>query len=402
MLPGGQALLVTVGTSRITSFDDARVDLVSLPSGERRTLIEDAAHARYVGTGHIVYSRAGTLLAVPFDLDRMELAGPPQVLLDGIVHDPLRGIVNASISRSGSLAYLAGGPAVVGKRLAFMDREGNAMPLTERRLPYLSVAASPDGRHLALSIDGANSNIWIHDIERDILSRLTMEWSNFLPTWTPDGAKVTFLSDREGEASIYSRPADGSGEPEALAPADRPQYPTSWSPDGRFLLFDALVPGQNTNIWVLDREDGSVRPFLETPFTEGTGRFSPDGRWVAYSSDETGEMEIYVRPFPGPGRKWPISSGGGDDPGWSSNGSELFYADEDGRLIAMQVETGEEFRPGRPRVLLDRDDLRGGDVMPDGERFVVILEPEDDSPPAEFRVILGWARDLPRLAPPSP
>ena len=403
LLPGGRGLLLTVGTSRITSFDDAHVDLVSLPSGERRTLIEDAAHARYVSTGHIVYTRAGTLLAVPFALDRMELAGPPQVVLDGIVHDPLRGVVNISVSRSGSLAYLAGGPADPGKNLAFLDREGNATLLTERRLPYMSVAASPDGRYLAMGIDGANSNVWIHDLERDILSRLTMEWSNFLPTWTPDGAEVTFMSGRTGEGTgIFSRRADGSGDPVELVPPGQLQTPTSWSPDGRFLLFDAKQPDQNDDIWVLNREDGSVRPFLETPFTERGGSFSPDGRWVAYESDEAGDWEVYVRPFPGPGRKWPISSGGGEGARWSLEGSELFYRDGDGRLVAMPVETGAEFRPGRPVTLFVRDDVVWGDIMPDGERLVAVLEPEDKSPSAELRVILGWARDLPRLAPHSP
>ena len=241
------------------------------------------------------------------------------------------------------------------------------------------------------------------------MTRLTFEGINEHPTWTPDGRRVTFRSDRAGATNLFWKPADGSGAAERLTTSENTQSPSSWSPDGQVLAFyerpigGAFTP--NRDIWVLPIEgEQKPRPFLQTPFEEAGAVFSPEGRWLAYMSTESGRQEIYVQPFPGPGGKWQISTEGGREPAWARNGREIFYRNGD-QLMAVDITTDPTFSAGTPKVLFEGTfemanlSRANYDVAPDGQRFVMIQEGGSDSAPAQINFVLNWFEELKRRVP---
>jgi len=397
VLPSGDVVFTIVtGTG-------SSVAALSRETGEVRTVIEDAVRARYTPTGHLVYSQAGQLLAVPFDAHNLEVTGPPVPLIDEVAPEEF------SISQEGGLLYGQGSAALVPEvEILSVDRSGTARPLTPKPGPYVEPRLSPDGRRLAVTVAGESGiDIWVLELARDALTRLTFEQGNdSIPIWTPDGRNVTFSSDREGGWHVFSVPADGSGQPVQLTNSEFPTTATSWTPDGQILAVQQGRPNTGLDISLL-RVDGDLpgepEVLLGTPFNEAQPVFSPDGRWLAYTSDESGRAEVYVRAFPGPGGRVQVSTDGGSHPSWSVNGRELFYRNGD-RMMAVSLSTEPELTPSRPVQLFEGrygqsplfivQELTYYDVARDGGGFVMIRPVESESEPTQLEVVLNWSEEL--------
>jgi serine/threonine-protein kinase len=394
-LPGGGVLL-TVGTSEIRTFDDARLAVWSPETGELHTVVEGGMYGRYVSTGHLIFTRDGTLFAVPFDPDRLEVSGRPEVVTEGVAADPLTGAAGFALSRNGTLAYIRG-EVTQDKRLWELGLDGHERLLREEPDYFANVDVSPDGRFLALEVDGANSDIWIYDLEREAMSRLTYEWNNLSARWSPDGQHIVYTRGRGGTGDLFWRRADGSGEPELLLASEFLKLSTSFSPDGKMLAFHQLDPETGWDLWLLNLEDRTAGPFLNTPYFERSPIFSPDGKWIAYTSDETGRTEVFVRPYPGPGGKWQVSIDGGFAPSWAPDGKSILFGWNDA-IYRVAVDASSGFRAGKPEVL-SRTSLQvtAADLFPDGSRFAAVVPEEVEPIPAEIQVLVNWSAGSPAL-----
>jgi len=396
VLPGGQAVVFTVKADDAASFDDTRIEAVSLRTRRRSVLISGGTSARYAASGHLIYGRAGALWAAPFDPVRLEVTGPAVTVLEGVAVSGVYGKADFSISGDGSLAYVPGRPWGADRRILQVDRSGRARLLIEARRAFGSLRLSPDGRRIALTIEGANNQVWVYDLERNTLTPQTLRWNNTEAIWTPDGRRLTFTSNREGPSNLFWQPADGSGPAERLTTSEHWQMPLSWSPDGKKLFFREQPKG--ADVWILQL-DGNRKPrlFLHEPFNEWQAAVSPNGRWLAYVSDESGRQEVYVRPFAAPGTRWPISPDGGSDPVWARNGTDLFYRNGDRMMSAtLAVTSDESFSAMKPRALFEAKTLSGEmsyDVTPEGE-FLMIEPGESDTPPAQINVVLNWLQEV--------
>ncbi len=394
ILPGGRSALFTVGSPSGRQDEDG-IALLSLEIGEWRMLLQGGSFPRYVDTGHIIYARNGSLLAVPFDLDRLEVAGAAVPVLDDVWMDSLgTGAAQFSVARSGALAYIGESAGVPQRSLVWVDREGHAEPVTEERRGFWVPRLSPLGGQVAVSVlESLNGDVWLYDLSRHTKTRLTFGKNDYDFVWTPDGRNVVFSSNREGAYSLFRRPVDGSGGVERLTRSSERQFPTSVSPDGRFLAYVQQAADTVWDVWLLPL-DGDPEPQLvvETRFLEVGGAFSADGAWLAYVSQESGREEIYVRPHPGPGRRWQTSTDGGREPLWSPAGSELFYREGD-KVIAVPVRTTPTFHAGSPRVLFEGryfQNLVGPpayDVTRDGQRFLMVQEPPEEAAPEDRQIV---------------
>jgi len=366
--------------TRADHWSDYRIATQSLKTGERRVLVQGATNARYLPTGHLVYARGGTLVATPFDAERLELTGAAVPILDGIMRANSNGPSSQwGFSGFGSLVYVPGNTANEAE-LVWVDRRGAAQPLKVPARDYETPRLSPDGGRLAVRILENKPDIWVYDMPRETLTRLTFEGYNSHPVWTPDGTRVTFTSYNNGSLRLFSKPADGSGLEQQLGTEEvATLFPQSWSSDGQVLTLSGLQQSTRSwDIWLLSRE-GRASPFLQTRFTEGSGTMSPDGHGLAYVSNESGGYQVYVQPFPGPGRKWQVSTEGGTEPVWSRNGRELFY--RNGRkMMSVDITSGPTFAAGNPKMLFEADyeplsTVFGGqnyDVTPDGQHFIMV------------------------------
>jgi Tol biopolymer transport system component len=379
-----------------------RLAAQSVATGERKDLNLSGNTPRYVSSRHLLYAQQANVMAVPFDSDRLEVRGAPVVVLQGVRTGQTGGAIY-SVSGTGTLVYVAGTAA--GQRsLVWVGRDGKEQPLAAPALAYGYPRVSPDGSRVAVELD---DQIWLYDLSRDTLTRFTFEGSiNQSPGWTPDGKRIVFRSNKEGPSNLFWQLADGSGGLERLASSDRVQNFTSWSADGQLLAFFEPSPTNLRDIWVLRLSDRKAEPFLRTRFNEGGASFSPDGRWLAYVSNESGRPEIYVQPYPGPGGKWQISSGGGTEPLWNRNGRELFYRSSTG-MLAVQIDTRSGFSPGKPAVLFEGEYASSEfpatgiayDVSPDGQRFLMVKELSQSPTATQINVVVNWFEELKRRVP---
>ena len=407
LLPGGKAVLFTVPLRDSARWDDSVVAVQSLETGERKTLIQGGTGARYVPTGHVVYLRAGTLMAVPFDPKRLEVIGTPVPLIEGVMQGSV-GSGQFSFSRRGDLVYVPGRDPE--RTLAFVDRQGVARDLPLPPGAYLAPRFSPDGRRIVVWISGANCHLLVHDIARGATTRLTQDADNHAPVWTPDGSRIVFNSTRAGPRSLFWMPADGSGPSEPLTPGKNVPEPGSFSPDGRLLAYVELDPTTRRDIWLLSLGDqGAPRAFLQTSFNEFMPSFSPDGRSLAYVSDQSGRNEVYTQPFPGPGERWQISTDGGTEPVWTRDGRELFYRNLD-KVMVVAMGTQPRVSPGKPSLLFQGPFLNAGDlpalsgsrqydVTPDGRALLMVKPSEQELAAAPIQFVVNWFEELKRLVP---
>jgi eukaryotic-like serine/threonine-protein kinase len=386
-----------------TPSGEERIYVQSIETKQRRTLAPGIG-ARYLPTGHLVYVQNGTMLAAPFDPVRLEMTTTPVTVLEGVGQAP-SGAPQVTFSQTGSLAYIPAGVTGLETMLVWVDAMGGERPLRTSDRIFWHPRLSPDGRRVAAASRGASEDLWTYDLARETWSRLTFDGSSSFPLWSPDGRRLTFQSSKGGSSDIYWKALDGNAAEERLVVGDRPSYPLSWSPDTRALAFVFNDPFTRQDIWAFMPEDkGKPRPFLQTTFREGAPVFSPDGRWLAYVSDESGRNEIYVRPFPGPGEKWTISSEGGNEPIWPSGSKQLFYRGPDA-MMAVDVTTSPTFSAGSPRRVFDDKYDRSNafwpnyDVTSDGKRFLMVKTSSRTPAPAQISVVLNWFEELKRRVP---
>jgi Tol biopolymer transport system component len=403
-LPGGKAVLFSAAMTTST-WVNPQVAVHSTATGERRNLVQLATQPRYALSGHLLYAHAGTLMAAPFDPQRLALTGAAVPVVQGVMQSAITGAAQYSLSATGSLVYVPGSIQADQRKLVWVTRNGTEQPIAAPARTYRIPRLSPDGRRVVVAIDDEGAQTWQYDLARDALTRLTFGGTvNQAPVWSPDGKRVAFQSNREGSLNVFSQLADGSGGLERLTSGSSPAA-NSWSSDGQLLAFVDVDPTTGWDIWVLRLSDHKAQIFLQTASNESAPIFSPDGHWLAYISDETGHSEVYVQPYPGPGGKWQISADGGTEPAWNPNGRELFY--RSGRkMMAVEIVTQLGFTAGKPRVLFEGDYLptplqfSNYDVSQDGQRFLMLKPSEaGDSAPAQINVVLNWFEELKRLAP---
>jgi serine/threonine-protein kinase len=385
------------------SLPSARVESLDLVSGQRQVVVRGGGRPRYTRTGHLLYVSGGTLYAAPFDIRQLRTRGSavPVIVTDGLL--------DFDVSAEGTLIYQS---ALAGERreLAWVDRRGRATSLGAPAMNYTYPRISPDGNRVAIDVmDPADRDIWMWDIGRRTLERFTKDSTgNPIVTWSPDGSQLVFGSEQSGVSNAYRQASDGSGEPERLLASDALQMPISYTPDGR-LLVSMEVKGQQRDIHLMTL-DGKRKsePLIHGPANELWAEVSPDGRWLVYDSDESGQFEVYVRPFPDAygGSRWQVSAAGGRQPVWSHDGRELFYRDYSGALMSVPVAAGHDFSPGRPVRLFEGTGYLGAgaqgggrtyDVSPDGSRFLMVRIGAQSSTP--LVVVLNWFEELERLAP---
>ena len=335
-LPGGQALLFTI-TAATGGPDNAQVAVLDLRTGTYTTVLRGGHHAHYVPTGHLVYGVAGALLGVPFDLGRREVTGPPVRILEGVMTSQNGGI-DMAITTTGTLAYVAGlGAAGAQLSLVWVDRMGREEPLTTPMRGYQYARIAPDGTRVALDIRDQDYDIWILDFARQTLTRFTFDPSlDMYPVWAPDSRRIVFASDRAGSQNLYSQAADGTGAVERLTESASPHFPYGITPHGDALVLREDTPQRSSDLLRLplaagpsglsragSRDAGALQPLVQSTFAELNAEVAPDGRWLAYQSNESGRDEIYVRPFPNAAAgRWQLSTGGGRTPLWARTGRE--------------------------------------------------------------------------------
>jgi len=408
VLPGTNIVLLTIQMATQVTYDDARIALLSLETGKWRTLFDGGSYARFVPSGHIVYAHGGALMAVPFDLPRLQVRGSPVPVQQGVVTTvATSGGAEYDVADTGLLAYVPGSTRPPERSLAWVDRQGVSKELPAPVNSYLTPRISPDGKMLAVQIFSAGSeDLWIYDFSRNTLMRLTFGGGggSAAPLWTPDSRKVIYRS-RVPTLTFRAKPADGSGAEETLFGKeleDPGATPSTVSPDGKTLLFGRRNVTGAIGIYRISL-DGSakVQPLMQSTFTQSNARFSPDGHWMVYTSNESGRDEIYVQPYPGLGGKWLLSAEGGSYPIWVRSGREIFFRNED-KVMVIPVETQPTFKAGTPRMLFRGGNyvmLQNYDVAPDGQHFLMIKEKEAPASSKEVSMVLHWTDELKRRVP---
>jgi serine/threonine protein kinase/Tol biopolymer transport system component len=386
ILPGGKAVLFTTSTTT-SAFDAANVEVMSLADHHTKTLVRGGTFGRYLPSGYLVYTNRGTLFAIPFDVDRLEVHGTPAPVLDQVGYNAGNGSAQLDFSQTGTLIYRSGGVTGGGLfTIAWLDGSGKVQPLLAKPGDYVNPSLSPDGQRLAVDVaEGSGTNTWVYDWQRDTMTRLTFTGS-ILPVWSPDGQYIAFGAPGEGMSVIRS---DGAGKPQLLTPSKTFQLPWSFAPDGKRLAFFELGSGTGYDLWTVPLESdsaglraGKPEVFLQTPAAELAPSFSPDGRWMAYYSNESGINQVYVRAFPDKSGKWQISNSGGWLPMWSRTGHELFFETLDRHImVTAYAVKGDSFVADKPRMWSDKQlgdpgNRKNFDLAPDGKRIIALMPVE--------------------------
>lgn len=397
-LPNGRHFLyVILGAERkncgifLSSIDDPK---------QKQQLLPDFSRVEYVAPGYLIFTRGTTLMAHEFDADHLQLKGEAFSLRENVGYDGYTAYGIFSVSQKDVLTF--GSIDQLKTQLIWTDRSGRRISSLGELARYAEPRLSPDEKKLVVErIDPATANfdLWIVELSRGTFTRFTFDPSNEVsPIWSPDGKRIVFCSNPRGSVNIYQKSSSGTGEDEILVDTPNPKYPTDWSRDGKYILYDEIDPKSKFDLWILPLSaDRKPMPFLHSQFNESHGQFSPDGKWIAYTSDETGRAEIYVRSFPAAGEKWQISTNGGDQAQWRRDGKELYYMAGDNKLMMVQVRTLQTFETEVPIPLFNAQvppntmtDARNQYVMSaDAQRFLVTaLASESTASP--ITVVLNW------------
>lgn len=403
-LPGGRALLFAMLTTECSSFDDARIIAYSLKSKDKKMVASGGTYPRYAATGHVLFARSGNLQAIPFDVKSLAPMGPAKTVLEGILMDSRGGSACFDISKDGTLVYISGGIISHNVDVVWMDRNGNRELILKSEPVQREIRVSPDGARLAFTRE---ADIWVYDMSLKTQIRITSDAAiDADPIWSPDGRRIAFASNRMGTMDIYERSADGTGAVVRLYGSSEPVRPMSWSPDGKILAFVKESRSTGFDIWLLSfsgEGQTSASEFVSTPFHERQPVFSPDGLWIAYISDESGEFDVYIQSSNREGQRRKLSTHGGIEPMWHPKGGELFFF-KGKTAFSAPVKTVPELATSAPRVLFETSDLitssryRNADISRDGSRFVTIT-PLDEPKELQISVVLNWFEELKRLVP---
>jgi eukaryotic-like serine/threonine-protein kinase len=385
---GGRIVLLT--SVPATGTGVSRIEALSAATGQRRVLVESGSFPLYASSGHLVFFRDGSLLAAPFDAERVTVTGPPVQVLENVAVDNY-GAPLVAVSASGAMVYAAYASNL--SRLVWVSRTGIEQAITDVPRQYLTPRLSPDGRSIVV---GDTGDLWLQDAARATFTRLTSNEgaANSWPVWTPDGKRIVF---RTSSGLRWLAP-DGNGSSQAISGTSDLDYPSSISPDTKTLAFSRLTGDRSADVYLLSLNgEPDVHPLLTTPAYEGGPQFSPDGRWMLYVSTESGRMEVYVRPYPGLDRKWQVSTQGGTHARWTDNGREIVYRNGD-KMMSVVVSAARALHLSQPRVLFERQYAFGPatttpnyDVSPDGQRFVMV---KDESGSGGLNVVLNWSEEL--------
>jgi serine/threonine protein kinase/Tol biopolymer transport system component len=393
-------------TDTASNGAESGVYVADLESKDRKRVVAADSNAVYSPPGYLLFVREGTLMAQPFDAGRIQTTSDAVPIADQVDSQSSRAQYQFSISQNGVLAYTSGRDGG-GALLTWFDRSGKVTGMLGAPNAFSWGAISPDGKTVAVQrVDQGLRDIWLHDLARGTASRLTFgPASNGYPVWSPDGRYVAFFSQRDGIGRPFQRAASGTGHDEVLSkPVGEPPTPTvveDWSRDGRYLTLRTVDPKTKSDIWVLPLNpdkpgDWKPFPYLQTEFDERFGRLSPDGRWLAYTSDESKRNEVYVRSFPTSGAKWPVSTNGGERSVWSRDGKELYFLSPDGAMMAAEVKSGSKFETGVPKSLFKVRFARGidswFDVSTDG-RFLIPVQVEQTAK-VPITVVVNWQAGL--------
>ena len=405
-LPDGRSLLFTVITASGSSVAVVNLD----EAGSRRIVMDNAADARYVSPGHLVYARLETLFATGFDLELRQAFGAQRPVVDNMFAESSTGRASYTIGAKGALVYAPGGTGQRADRLVWVDRQGNIEPLPKIEAGnYNHPRLSPDNGFVAYdaATPGGRREVWIYDVRREFSTRLTTGATDNMPVWAPHGNSVIFASSGRGKPGLYTRQADGGDETHPLLISDNSLWPISWH--DQTIAYYELNAETGRDIWLYELRGGprtQAELFQGSRFNERSPMFSPDGRWIAYVSNESGRDEVYVRGYPGSGLRYTISNGGGSEPVWSPDGNALFYRSEDGWLFEVPIDapgagSEDRFRAGSPEALFSgtfRSEIIARnqmyDITADGQRFVMIEEDAELRGPDRLHLVLDFAGEL--------
>lgn len=410
-LPDGNHFLYTSVDFGADLHSEANaIYVAALDSREHRRLVTSNGNAAYIPAGYLLFSRNGTLMAQRFDADRLQLTGEAFAITNEVEY--LSSVARAlfSVSENGTLVYQSGSGATF-SQLAWFDHEGKQIGTLGPPARYANPRLSPDGKRVAVDIDdtqSSNTDVWLIEANHQVPFRFTFDPSqDEAPLWSHDGRRILWLSDRGGRNGFFLKASDGSGNEKSLTGSagvdlSFASAPSDWSPDGRFVFYTDLQEGDVLHLWVLPM-NGARKPyrFLPGASADVEGQFSPDGRWVAYSSNESGRWQVYVAPFPGPGSKYEISTDGGQQPRWGRAGKELFFLSRDRRLMTTAVKAGATFEFSAPTALfetrahepLTAEEFFTYDVSADGQRILINVNAEQNNPPP-VDIVLNWASGL--------
>jgi Tol biopolymer transport system component len=371
-----------------------------------RLIVSSGSNAEYAN-GHLLFTREQNLMAQPLDAEQLRTSGEAFPIAERAYFESFTGKASFSVSADGLLVYQTG-PGSEGTKVFRYDRAGNSTLLIHQpSVFYNDVGFSPDARRIAISHFGRNmayADIWLYEITRPSGTRFTFDATSHdrWPVWSPDGNTVVFASNRSrgGLNDLYQRASSGAGGEEKLLESNSSKIPTDWSRDGKYLAYHSVQSNGSQDLWILPMtEERKPFAFLQTPFNESFGRFSPDGRWMAYQSDESGRFEVYVRPFPGPGGKWQVSTNGGSRPRWRGDGKELFYDQISKHIMSAEIGLAPAaIEIGEVKPLFQISPFRGGgrdyyDVSADGQVFLVITSGEDVTA-SSVTVVVNWAEEI--------
>ena len=341
-----------------SSLAKSTIAVLSVETGELRVLLEGGVYGRYASSGHIVYVGKDAVMAVPFDASRLQLTGLPLPVVSDVYTYSADAHASFAFSNDGTLVYARTHTVSPNRRLVWVDREGNVSPLTSALRRYRFPRLSPDGKTVAVTIaDEGPEDIWLHDLERDTQTRLSFgEADDNRPVWTSDSRRVLYAKSKEGPYQIFWRTVDGTNPEEPVLEDREDKFPLAVTPDGDTLVYSrSRESDTGLDLWLLSlSSDESARPLLESVNLELHAALSPDGKWLAYRSDESGREEVYVQAFPSAGQRHQISTAGGSEPLWAPSGRELFYRNAD-QMLVVEIETEAELRAGRPRVLFEKE-----------------------------------------------
>jgi eukaryotic-like serine/threonine-protein kinase len=423
LLPGGDGVLFTLASGTDEDrWDKAQIVLQSLKTGDRKTLIQGGTDARYIQTGHIVYALGGTVFAVPFDVKKFQVMGGPVPIVEGVMRATVvnTGAANFATANNGSLVFVHGDPgAVQGDRvLALVDPGGAKKAISVPAASYFNPRISPDGKQLAVQQNstGSDVNIWIYDLAgATSMRRLTFGGANQGPLWTPDSQRIVFQSDREGDNGLFWQRADGSGSAERLTKPEKGilDFAEAWSPDGKTLIFTKGSPGNRFNLWMFPMDGNrQPKPLIEVPKSnQGRASFSPDGRWIAYQSTESGTQKVYVQPFPPTGAKYQVTTELAESPLWAPDGKQLFYVSPIGNysIVSRDVQTQPNFTFGSPKQVVGLNGFQANgpgrpyDMTPDGKHFILLMQnfgiESGDTRLSQINVVLNWFEELTQRVP---
>jgi serine/threonine protein kinase/Tol biopolymer transport system component len=405
LLPDRRHVLYTINESW-EGGDHSGIFVASIDGKDERKLLPLHSNAVYAEPGYLIYGREGSLRAQRFNLDRLELSGTPSVLIDGVQYLGLAQSHLFSLSDSGLMAYIAGAGNLT-RQLTWIDRKGSVLEMVGKPGNYFSPRLSHDGKRIAYDLSDATSDsgdIWALDRERGNATRLTFDPRNeSSPIWSPDDRLLLFFANFPGHSDLLTVLWDGTGSIETMVSNGMDNYPCDWSIDGKTILVQTTHGSGlgNTDLMLYSVADKKSSPWLVTPFVEKQGRFSPDRKWIAYASDESGRTEVYVRGFDPPGGKWRVSSEGGDSPVWRRDGKELYFLTSDSTVMSVAVGQGATFNAAAPVPLfrIPGEILALGvvtqyDVSPDGQRFLMNLNTPTQGQRA-ITLVSSWPALLP-------